>query len=942
MKKYLSRISLRLSLLLLGIGVIWAQDLSSPLSRDSALRLGKLPNGLTYYIRQNAEPENRIELRLMVKAGSVDEAEDQQGMAHFTEHMLFNGTKSFPKNDVIEFLKTIGVSFGADLNAYTGLDRTVYFIHAPSDKLETVDKCFSLFKEWMSEVTFSEKEIDKERKVVLEEKRVRSTVDKRWLSGILPIIYKGSKYGERDPIGTEESLKNTPYAAIKRFYRDWYRPELMSFSIVGDLETDLMEKKVREYFSDLKNPSTPSRRREDPGISKWPEELYWIFKDQENIQDIYYALYRNDVFYTKNLKTDSDFRALLIGRLASGMFNKRMQEVAEKEQAPFISSASNVSATLLPTINGTLYYAILFPEKHEAGITAVQEEIQRAVTHGFTEGELELEKKRLLQHRKTRAENQEKAESREYADNYVSHFFEGRSDLMNDKQAYETVKKILLTITLKEINEAYRKYHTDRDEFYSLRLTDKATTTEAQLTSAVKAGKNASPTAYEFKKVTATSLMASLPRKGSVTSKKDIPEVGVTKIVLSNGASVILKPTDFEKNEILFSAEAKGGSSMLSEENVLSAEMLGLVMSRSGIGDFSRKELQDFLSGKIVNVSTNIGQYRHGLRGSSTPEDLETAMQLLHLNFTSVRRDEKSFKSLLKSLKTRAKGIKVHPLYSALVGMEQITYNNHPRRPRSIRTEEEIAKIELDKAIAAHKKAFSNAANFTFYFVGSFETDDILPLIEQYVASLPGDRNNLSKMIDHKVRMIEGPVEKKYEGGIEGSTYVFMSQAKYVPYVLKESDNVQLLNRLLSDRLLEKLREDEGGVYGASISVSFSETPVEHYTTGIAMPGDPKRVKKLIKFTKKEIKKIQKGKISAEDMQKIKERAIKDYEEEVRTNGFWMKALSSLEQRGMDYSLINNKVARTQAVTASELQQAAQKFIDIEKMLTFISEPKNK
>ena len=928
-----------------------AQDMSSPLPKDTLLRMGKLPNGLSYYVRRNTNPENRVEFRFMLRAGSVDEDNDQLGMAHMIEHMLFNGTESFEKNEVIEFLQSIGVSFGGDLNAYTSFDETVYFIHAPADNMETLDKCFLLIKEWMSAATLDKKEIDSERKIVLEELRLWTGASSRLIEEILPLLAAGSKYKDRLPIGTEESIQKNSHEAIRRYYTDWYRPDLIGFAIVGDLDADLMEEKIKTYFGSIP-PSKNPINKEKQKAPQWPQEgTTFVFEDKESPQDVYMGIYRTDQQPT--FKTKGDMQQELSFDLATYMFDDRIREIAEQENSPLSEGGASIGSSFIRSIFGITYQVALFEGSaaHRSGVEAMQQEIQRALLHGFTEGELEKQKKNLLNSFKNRADNQKKARSEQYAQQYVSHYLDSEhNSLMDDRQKYALAKELLPSIHLEMINTSYRQLHEGAKEFHFI-MRGKGetgnkgdTTTSETLKEAIKAGKSTVPKPYVFESTSSTSLLPQVPQKGSILSKKEIPSIGATEVMLSNGVKVILKPTDFEENQIIFSASAVGGKSIFEEGETMSFHFLDDITNASGLGEFSRKDLANFLSGKTIQLNFEVDDYTHGLSGSTTPSDLETAMQLIHLSFTSLRKDEKSFNAWMKKQKNQAKAILAHPMVSFYMQVNQISHQDHPRSPIIVPTEEQLSAVRLDQVMQSHQKAYGNAANFTFYIVGNFEVKAILALLEQYIASLPSQQSEEKiQMVDHNVRVIEGPIERTFPGGQEGSSNIFILHTSYAgAYDAKKQLSSQILSEILRQKLTKKLREKEGGTYSLQVAVGSEMRPVHSYHSQFMIPCDPQRVSKMIKLTKKVASKLQKGKITTEDLQKSKEIAIKDHEENLKKNSPWIRFIQQSDQYALDYDRINTKIDRIKALTATDIQEAAQRGMDLDKLLVFISNPTGK
>ena len=929
-----------------------AQDASSLIPLNPKLRMGSLPNGMTYYVLNNKDPKERIELRLVVRAGGIDEDDDQQGMAHFVEHMLFNGTKSFKKNEVLEFFQSIGISFGGDSNAYTSTDETVYFIHAPSADTAIVSKCFLLFKEWMHEASFEGEEIENERGVVAEEERVRRTFPSSlFYEGLQAKALANTKYAERNVIGSNTSIMKTPQENIRKYYKDWYRPDLMSFIVVGDLDADYMEQLIKRFFSAVPVKDSP-RKKEKIAVATWEDDIYYLQAHPDVSTLAYLLSYRSDEVRTP-INTSADLRKSYVYSLGTSILDARFSEMVQDETLPLVNVGTSYGSFLADErIKGHSYNAQLYKDKEVEGIEALNREIQRALTHGFTEKELAASKKRMLTYLEETAKEQKTWDSDRWARSIVQHAVSlpkgSRVALSTPKQDYELAKPLIEGITLEEVVAAYKKGHQDTKRLQAvLRNTDsEEELTQAVVKIAAAKGLATATEAYVSTAQAYDSFVPNPPAPATIESKKEFSIEGVTEVRFSNGATVYLKPTKFEENKIQFQATSLGGASLLGDDILPSRYVMGAAIDAMGLGDFSRKDIKESLADKDVRLNFFVGEETHGLSGNSVVEDLEIALQLMYLGFTNPRKNEKRFNTMMKRRMGQAKQFESFPVASLVKNIGPTIYDNHPRYPRTALTVGDLERVKYGAMEAIHTKLYGNASDFTFLMVGDFEIDKVMPLLATYIGGLPAaKRDQAVKVMDRGLRHRTESLTKAFPGGEDGSS--FMLAISFSPttdsYDVKTQVSHLVANQVFSMVILEKLREKAGKSYSPSGSISgYQEYPIPHYSGTLFVTSAEKDRKKLLKIAKKEIAKIQKGKIKKKDLKKAKEILAKNYEENIEENSYWLGFILNTVLHG--HPAYRNKKYKDQlnAVTLEDVQQAVTKAFSLDNLLVLYSAPEGK
>jgi zinc protease len=903
----------------------WSQiDRSQLMPVDPNVKIGKLANGLTYYIRKNSLPEKRVELRLVVNAGSVLEDDDQLGLAHFMEHMNFNGTKRFPKNELVNYLQSIGVQFGADLNAYTGFDETVYILPVPTDKPGLVDKGLQILEDWAHNATLDSLEIEKERGVVIEEWRLSRGADERMMKQTLPVQYRGSKYADRLPIGTKESLERFTHAALRNFYKDWYRPDMQAVIAVGDIDVNEMEKKIKEVFGDIPAAATP-RKRESFPVPDHQEILTVVAKDKETAFPAIEVMFKKE---TQPEKTMGDYVRYMNQMLFTGMLNSRFRELALKPNPPFIGAGSYYGSSYARTKDAFQLYANSSDTGMSKSLKSLLEEARRIQLHGFTETEFSRQKKQTQSFYDQVFNEREKEESFKYVSEYVNNF------LINEpipgiEWEYDFVKQYLATVKLEDINKLAGGWISKDNMVVTMNAPDKEGVkipSEEEVKNIISAVDVATIEPYK-EKILASSLMdGSKLKAGKIISSVTDEELGTTTLKLSNGVTVILKPTTFKNDEIIVRAFSKGGHSLVKDADYYSAINAAAIVQQSGVSDFNAVDLGNMLKGKNTSLSVNIANYSEGMNGSTIPKEMETFLQLAHLYFTSPRKDKDAFSSFITKQKQVYANVLSDPQYYYSNEFQKLMSKDHLRGGRFPKPED-FDKVNLDKAIQIYKERFGNAGDFTFLFVGAVNEDSIKPLLERYLGSLPSTGKK-ETFKDLGIRPPAGKVEKQINKGTEPQSQVNIVFNKPVPYNAKDAYALKSLGEVMSIKLVEQLREEKGGVYGVGAGGSMQKIPYAYSSFYISFPCAPENADTLTKASIAELNKIIKNGVTAEDLAKIKEQQKRKLEVDMKQNQFWSASLFDAYFYGNDPKAILQKEKQISELTGKMIQAAAKKYVN--------------
>jgi zinc protease len=909
-------------------------DLNAVVPAGPQVKVGKLANGLTYYIQKNGRPEKRLELRLVVKAGSVLEDDDQQGLAHFTEHMAFNGSTHFKRHQLIDYLQSIGVKFGADLNAYTSFDETVYQLPLPTDKPEVVEQGFQVLEDWAHGLSLNDVDIDSERGIVLEEMRLGKGVDDRFRKVLFPKMLNGSIYAERLPIGKEEVLKTFKYDALKRFYRDWYRPDLMAVVVVGDIEPAAAQKLIERHFAGLTNPAV-ERPRVFVNIPERKASEGIVVTDKE--AGASRLTIRYPIMPRPMANTFGEYRQGLIESLYFFILGQRMHELTQQANPPFIQGGSGLN----PVVHGYRLFessAVLGKGGVAPAVAALVQENQRARQFGFTASEVERAKKGLLRNFEIAYGERDKTNSGAYVGEYVRSFLEGES-IPGIENEYRYVNQLLPGITLDEINAAARKTipaGLNKLVIYTGSDRADAPPQAAELVPLVDAAEKQAVKA-QVEKVFASKLMDAPPKGGSVVKQSRNDKLGTTELILSNGVRVVLKPTDFNNDQVLLSAHRFGGQSLFEDKDILNARYMSAIVGQMGMLDYSPADIAKVMAGKSANVGVSINSEAEMLSGSSTNADIESMLQLAYLEMTQPRKDPVIFQSFIDKQRELAQNSMSRPEAVFLDTIGRTMFNNHPRVPL-LPKPADFDRIQLDRVMEMYRSRMSSVAGFTFYLVGSFEVEKVKPLLAAYLGGLPAAKVP-TRYVDWGVRPVRGVVKKEVRQGAEAKSTVSITFTGEAKYSLDEQLRMSALTEVMNIKLVEVLREKMGLIYGGGMRGALSRDPYEAYFVALNLPCGPENVDKVIAATFAEIQKIKDNGPEMADLEKVKAAWVNNNRRALRENGYWLGQLVAADANGTDPEALLNFEARIAALTPQQVQQAAQRYLDTSNYLQAVLYP---
>jgi zinc protease len=919
-----------LALTALAVAPLGAQDsgrvgpppkLAAPLPVDPAVTVGVLPNGLRYYIRVNHKPEKRAELRLVVNAGSVLEDSTQRGLAHMVEHMAFSGTTHFKKQALVDYLESTGVRFGADLNASTSFDETIYELTVPTDSAKLFDQGFQILADWSRGLTFDSTELARERNVVIEEWRLGRGASARMRDKQFPIVFSGSRYAQRIPIGDKHTLETAPRATVKRFYDDWYRPDLMAVVAVGDFDKAKVERMIKAQFA-----SWPAKKGERPRTSfpvpDHDSTLVTIATDSEATRATVAVYYLQPL---QPQKTVGDFRQEMLGSLYNDMLNARLQEIAQRPGAPFIGAFSN-QGRLIRSKDVYVLTALVPDSGVEIGLRAAVTEGERVAQHGFTSTELDRAKKEMLRGMERAYAERDKTPSASFVSEYEGAFLE-HTAIASIAQQYTLYRQLLPGVQLSEVNALAHKWLSNRSRVIVVNTPQKAAAalpSEQALRAVLDSAQHVSVAAYTDS-VSSAPLIPTAPTAGKVVSSRQIASVGVTEWKLSNGARVLIKPTDFKDDELLFRAYAPGGTSVVSDSDYLDATIATAAVDAGGIGTFNATSLQKELAGKSVQVGEYIGAIQQGVSGGGSPKDLETLMQLIYLTFTAPRADSAAFEAYRNKIEVLLANRAASPAAAFSDTLDLTLSQHHPRAKPP--TAQDMEYVRLHHAISIYRQRFADASNFTFVFVGTIDTTKLKPLVEQYVASLPAT-HAAEKWKDVGMSYPTGVITREVKRGIEPKAQTAIVFTGPFDFSWENVQQISALSDLLEIKLRERLRQDLGGTYGVGVSASPTHYPKESYALRIDFGSAPERASELQKAVFAEIDSVKINGVSEKDLQKIREADLRARETSLRQNRTWLSLLASYDVNAWDPALILKYDDEVRALSSAGLQAAAKRYFD--------------
>ena len=917
-----------------------AQMQMPPIPVDKDVRIGHLDNGLTYYIRHNALPEHRVEFHIAQKVGSILEEPQQRGLAHFLEHMAFNGTKNFPGDEkglgIVQWCETKGIKFGVNLNAYTSVDQTVYRIsNVPTDDQSVVDSCLLILHDWSNAVLLSDKEIDKERGVIHEEWRSRNSGIMRLYTEAQAVMYPGDKYADCMPIGSIDVINNFPYQAIRDYYAKWYRPDLQGIIIVGDIDVDQMEAKIKSVFADVKKPVNPAERVYYP-VADNQEPLVYIGKDKE-IDDPTIEIYFKQDPTPDSIKGNMAYllQQYMLS-MTTSMLNSRLNELRQSANPPFIYAGCYYGNYFLAQTKDAFTLSISskaegINEALKAGLT----ELERVRRYGFTESEYERARANYLQRLESAYNEREKTKNDSYVNEYINHFLMAEP-IPGIEFEYTTMNQIAPNIPVMAINQAIQQggLLPDNNQVVFIAAPEKegiVCPTKEEVVAQLKGMKGLKVEAY-VDKVSNEPLMKEAPKGGKIVSENTNAIYGTTELTLSNGVKVYIKKTDFKADEIQMKGVSLGGTSLFPDNDKLEMSYLNSVIQAGGLGNFSKVDLTKMLAGKKVSVNAAVGANTEGITGSCSPKDFETMMQLTYLSFTAPRKDMDAFASLKSRIKAQLESAESNPLSSINDTIQKMMYGYHPRyfsmKP------EMVDQINYDRIIEMYKDRFADASDFRFFLVGNVDIEKVKPLIEQYLGALPSTGRK-ETFRDNHMDIAKGMLENTYakEQQTPMAT-VFMLYSGKCKYDLKDNLLMSFLTQALDMVYTEEVREKEGGTYGVSSYGQLSKHPNEKFMLQIVYQTDPAKKDHLNGVIDAQMKKMASEGPTEEHLQKIKEYMLKKYKDNQKENGYWLNNLDEYFYTGVDYTQGYEEAVNS--ITVKDVQKFAADLVNQGNKITVV------
>ena len=906
-----------------------AQMQLPPIPVDQKVRIGKLDNGLTYYIRHNALPEKRAEFYIAQKVGSIQEEPDQRGLAHFLEHMAFNGTKNFPGNEkglgIVQWCESKGIKFGRDLNAGTSIDRTVYNIsNAPVEQMAVVDSCLLILHDWSNALLLQGDEIDKERGVIHEEWRTRNSGLSRLIAESLPTMYPGSKYADSWPIGTLEVIDNFPYERIRSYYKKWYRPDLQGIVVVGDIDVDVIEQKIKALWADVPAPVNPAKREYYP-VPDNKEPLIYIGKDKEVDSPLTMVFFKQDA-------TPDSIKGNLMYMLgdymismATSMLKERLDELQQSANPPFVSASAYYSDYFISKTKEALgVEAVTKAGGIEKGLGTVLTEVERARRFGFTASEYERARANYLRHLESSFNEREKTKHGSYVQEYIQHFLNAEP-IPGIEFEYSTMNQIVPNLPVEAINQTLQQMLAKEENIaIFIGATDKegiAIPTKERVLEMLKGLRNLDLKPYEDK-VSDEPLIKEAPQEGSIVSEQPAP-FGFTELTLSNGVKVYVKKTDFKEDEIQISATSWGGHSLYEDNEIINATQIASVAEAGGLGNHSMVELGKLLAGKKVNGNAFVGNLQEGLNGSCSPKDFETMMQLLYLKFTAPRKDEEAFTSYKNRLKAQLESAAANPLSSLNDTIVSIMYGGHPRA--LIMKPEMVDQIDYDRVLEMYRQRFADADDFTFYMVGNIDLEQAKPLIAQYIGALPTLPGS-EQFVDRKMEIRKGIHYKEYTKELQTPMATnFMLYSGTCDYNLTNLVKHDVFAQILNILYTEEIREKESGTYGVSCFGSLEKNPKPQALIQIVYQTDPARKDYLNKRIDELFAEVVAQGPKEEMLKKAQEYLVKKYNDNQKENSYWMGLLQDLQQDGID--MHQGYLDVVNSLTVKDIQEHASSLV---------------
>ena len=909
--------------ILAGSTVTVSAQSPSLLPVDSDVRIGKLENGLTYYIRHNGLPEKQADFYIAQKVGSILEEDDERGLAHFLEHVCFNGTTHFPGNALREYLETIGVKFGANLNAYTSIDETVYNItNVPVTRDGVIDSCLLILHDWADDLTLSPEEIDKERGVIHEEWRTSMGAMMRMYEQVFPVIYQNNRYGHRLPIGTMEVVDHFPYQALRDYYEKWYRPDLQGIIVVGDINVDSVEQKIKRLFSPIRMPENPAEREYFP-VADNAEPIITVAKDREQEVPVVYLFHKHDVIPDEQKNSVEYLAANYMTWAIEEMLNSRISELMQQANPPFIQSFVSDENFLLSKTKGAFTgIAVTKEDGILTGTEAMMREIERVRRFGFTASEYARAKADYLRGLEVSYNERDKQRTPSYVNEYLANFLNGEP-IPGAENYYGIMSQVVPSIPIEAINEWMKQLIREDNVVLSVFCPEKegmTYPTETELKGIIEKVRTEQLEAY-VDKVSNEPLLQEKPRAGKVL-KTEKGAFGTTVLTLSNGVRVIVKHTDFKADELLMSAFSPGGNSLFDNKDVLQFSLMNDIVSLGGVGNFSQTDLDKVLAGKVASANTTVNTYSEGASGSCSPQDLETMLQLTYLRFTAPRTDADAFASFISRLKAALANQEANPM-SAFSDSVQATFYN--KNPRIFSLKADMTdKVDYAKVMELYKDRFEDAGDFTFLLVGNIDMAVATPLIEQYLGGLPSTGRKES-FGETGISFRTGRHKNNFTRELETpKSTIAITNSGNCPYTLKNKVLMSMTEQLFDILYTQTIREEEGGTYGVRCGGIMSKYPEEKAVFQIYFDTDPARREEMTGLIKKGLDDFIANGPEADDLNKVKEYMLKTYQQNQKENGYWLGALNEFYWNKLDVNTGYEELVNS--ITPADLQEFAEAF----------------
>lgn len=926
MKSILRLIAPVLMLLVLVPGAMAQQVPQLP--TDSAVRIGHLPNGLTYYIRHNERPKGQADFYIAQRVGSILENEDQRGLAHFLEHMCFNGTTNFPGKKLTTWLESVGVKFGYNLNAMTGFDMTVYNIsNVPVARESVQDSCLLILHDWANDLLLADDEIDAERAVIHEEWRQSNVGQMRILEKLLPVMYPDNKYGVRLPIGTMEVVDNFPYQALRDYYEAWYRPDQQAVIVVGDINVDLIEEKIKKLFSGIEMPANAPERFYVE-VEDTPGTIYAIGHDSEQKNTIASLMFKSDRMPAEMRNTQLYYVQHFIENMIGTMLNERLNDISSKADSPFGGASIDFDEFFVSKTKDALTLSVLAKDREIVGpLAAAYRELLRASRGGFTPGEYERAKKEYLSHLQTQYNNRTTVENQRYVSECLDHFLDSIA-MPGIEIDYQLANQIAQMIPLQTINQVMAQAVTVDNRVLLALMPDSPDgvyPTPEQFAAAISAvdAEDIEPLAEQGKD---EPLIAQLPAPGKIVKESSDERYGATVWTLSNGVTVMIKPTDFMADQILFSADALGGTSVFPVSMTDSRTFMPVALRSYGLGTYNSSDLQKYMAGKQASVNFDFDSYTRTIGGASNKDDLPTLMELIYMAFTDLTLDEEEYTALQNTYAGLLHNQENNPQYVFQTKMQEALFSNSPK----VKTlsAEVVQKADRKEIVDMVDKMTNNAADYTFYFVGNIDLDTFRPLVEQYIATLPSDpANRVTKPeFDAMLQVKGGKGVDTFTSAMQTpQTYVMFMQWGNAPYTMLNSQLASVAGQILSARLLDIVREKEGAVYSISANGSMSRVNPQPVKISSAFPMKPELKDKVLGIIEEQFQQMA-NEVTPEELGKVQEFMVKQYTEGLEKNERWLNSMIGFDMNGVD--TMNGAIESMKSITPQQVSEFMRQLLE--------------